>query len=68
MIAQQILEHFHPQFPAYPPTPNLSPLETISFSKSMSQYLFCKEVHCVLLFRFHMSVITDDIGVSRIHS
>ena len=33
-----------------PPPPNLSHLETISFSKSMSQYLFCKEVHCVLLF------------------
>ena len=30
-----------------PPTPNLSHLETISFSKSVSQYLFCK-VHCVL--------------------
>ena len=30
------------------PTPNLSHLETVSFSKSMSQYLFCKEVHCVL--------------------
>ena len=28
------------------PTPNLSPLETVSFSKSVSQYLFCKEVHC----------------------
>ena len=24
------------------------PLETISFSKSVSYYLFCKEVHCVL--------------------
>ena len=37
--------------------PRLSPLETISFSKYVSQYLFCKEVHCVLFFRFHMSVI-----------
>ena len=31
-----------------PPPPNLPHLETISFSKSVSQYLFCKEVHCVL--------------------
>ena len=30
-----------------PPVPNLSHLETISFSKSVSQYLFCK-VYCVL--------------------
>ena len=28
-----------------PPPPKLSPLETIRFSKSVSQYLFCKEVH-----------------------
>ena len=48
-------DHHNPIFsisipnPQYiPPTPNLSPLETISFSKSVSQYLFCKEVHCVL--------------------
>ena len=27
---------------------NISPLETISFSESVSQFLFCKEVHCVL--------------------
>jgi len=27
---------------------NLSHLETISFSKYVSQYLFCREVHCVL--------------------
>ena len=26
---------------------NLSPLETVSFSKSLSQYLFCKEVPCI---------------------
>ena len=30
------------------PTPNLSHLETVSFSKSVSQYLLCKEVHCAL--------------------
>ena len=30
-----------------PHPPNLSPLETISFSKSMSQYTLCK-VHCIL--------------------
>ena len=28
----------------------LSHLETISFSKSVSQYLFCKDIHCVILF------------------
>ena len=37
----------HPQ--RIPPPPHLSPLETISFSKSESEYLFCREVHCVLL-------------------
>ena len=30
------------------PPPELSPLETISFSKSVSQHLFCKEVQSVL--------------------
>ena len=35
-----------------PHHPNLSPLETISFSKSVSQHLFCKEVHCVLFLDF----------------
>ena len=33
---------------ASPHPPNLSPLETLSSSKSVSQYLFCKEVHSVL--------------------
>ena len=37
-----------------PASPNLSHLEIISFSKSVSQYLLCKEVHCVLFFGFHM--------------
>ena len=47
-----------PNFTAFPSqTPSGSPyspnchLETIIFSKSVSQYLFCKEVHCVL-FKF----------------
>ena len=31
-----------------PLPPKLSPLGTISFSKSVSQYLFCKEVQSVL--------------------
>ena len=31
-----------------PTPPNLSHLETKSFSLNMSQYLFCKEVHCIL--------------------
>ena len=44
-----------PQPQRIPPPPTLSPLETISFSKSVSQYLFCK-VHSVIFFRFHMSV------------
>ena len=39
-------------------------LETIRFSKSVSQYLFCKEVHCVLFFRLYMSVTAFDVGVS----
>ena len=47
-----------------PPPPKLSPLETISFSKSVSQHLFCKEGQSVLFFRFHMSVIAFDVGVS----
>ena len=42
------LQDFHPTTPAHPPHPELSPLENINFSKSVSQYLFCKKVHCVL--------------------
>ena len=34
--------------PQHPLTPNLSHLESLSFSKSVSQYFFCNEVHCVL--------------------
>ena len=52
-----------PQPKDIPPPPKLSPLETISISKSVSQYLFCKEVHSVLFFRFHMSVKAFDVGV-----
>ena len=33
--------------PQSTPPPNLSPLVTISFSKSVNQYLFCKEVRCI---------------------
>ena len=36
-----------PQPQRVPPRPELSPLGTVSSSKSVSQYLFCKEVHCV---------------------
>ena len=53
-----------PQTKHIPPPPKLSPPETVSFSMSVSQHLFCKEVHCVLFFRFHMSVIAFDVGVS----
>ena len=44
--SQPILQHFHPKPSVLPPPPNLSHFETISFSKSVSQYLFCEEVHC----------------------
>jgi len=37
-----------PQPTHIPPPPKLSPLETISFSISLSQHLFCKEVQSVL--------------------
>ena len=46
------------------PPPKLSPPETISFSMSVSQHLFCKEVQSVLFFRFHASVKAFDVGVS----
>ena len=41
-----------------PPPPKLSPLETISFSKSVSQYLFCKEVQSVL---FQIPCVSESI-------
>ena len=37
------------------PLPKLSPSETISFLKSMSQYLFCKDVHHVFFQIPHVS-------------
>ena len=43
-----ISQDFHPTTQAHPPTPELSPPETIGFSISVSQHLFCKEVHWVL--------------------
>lgn len=54
-----------PNFIAFPSQtlsaspPNLFHLETISFSKSESQCLFCKEVYCVLILYY-----TFDVGVS----
>ena len=47
---KQILRHFHPKHQHIPPPPNLSDLETISFSKSVNQFLYCKEVNCVLCY------------------
>ena len=38
----------NPNLQHNPPSPNTSHLEAISFSKSVSQHLFPKEVHCVL--------------------
>ena len=48
IITTQLHSVSSPNPQCTPSTPNLSPLETISFSKCVSQYLFCKEVHCVL--------------------
>ena len=42
-----------------PPPLKLSPLETLSFSKSMSQYRFCKEVHCILFSDFFYGCTCD---------
>ena len=42
--------------PQHIPCPlNLSYLETTSFSKSVSHYLFCKEVHCILFLILHVN-------------
>ena len=49
-----ISQDFHPTAQAHPPPSKLSPPETVSFSMSVSQHLFCKEVQSVLFFRFHM--------------
>lgn len=44
------------QWSSQPPQPHL---ETINFSKSVSQYLFCKEVHYVLF--FYIPHVSDSI-------
>ena len=45
----------------YPSPPKLSPLAAISLlSKSVSPFLFCKEIHFYNLFRFHVWVISYD--------
>ena len=38
--------------------------ENISFSKFVSQYLFCKEVYCVLFLESTCKVIAYNVGVS----
>ena len=48
IITIQLYRISIPQLQHIPPTPELSPLETIRFSKSVSQSLFCKEVHSIL--------------------
>ena len=44
-----------PQPKHIPPPPKLSPPETLSFSMSVSQHLFCKEVQSVLFSIPHVS-------------
>ena len=57
-------QDFHPIIQAHIPPPHkLSPPETISFSMSVSQHLFCKEVQSVLFFRFHMKAF--EVGVAN---
>ena len=58
IITTQFSSISFPNFQCIPPPPNLSPLETVSFSKSVSLYLFCKAVHCVL---FEIPHISDSI-------
>ena len=48
IITIQFYRIYIPQHQHIPPPPKLYPLETVSFSKSVSQYLFCKEVQSVL--------------------
>ena len=55
IITIQFYRFSIPQPQHIPPPPKLSPLETISFSKSVSQYLFCKEVQSVLFQIPHVS-------------
>ena len=50
-VVQQSSQPSFTAFPSQTPVPsppNLSPLEIISFSKSVHQYLFCREVQCIL--------------------
>ena len=55
IITIQFYRISNPQPQHIPPPPKLSPLETMGFSKSVSQYLFCKEVHSVLFSDSHVS-------------
>ena len=48
ILTTQLYSISIPNTQCIPPPSNLSHLETRSFSKSVSWYLFCKEVHCVL--------------------
>ena len=45
---------------ASPPTPNCLISFPKSVSQSVSQYLFCKEIHCVLFFK--IPHVSDSIG------
>ena len=47
MITTQFYSISIPNPQTVPRLPSLSPLEIISFSNSVSQYLLCKEVHCI---------------------
>ena len=45
--------------------PNTFPLVTVSlFSKSVSQFLFCKQGHLHDIFRFHIQVMSCDTCLS----
>ena len=53
MVVHQSSQPNFTTFPkplAHPNLPHLSPLVTISFSKPVSQFLFCKKIHCILFF------------------
>ena len=49
IVTIQFYRISNPQPQRMPPPPKLSPLEAVSSSESVSQYLFCKEVHSLLL-------------------
>ena len=63
MITIQFYKISIPQPQHIPPHPELFPLETISFSKSVSQSVLQRSSLCPF-FRFHMSVKACDVGVS----